>query len=256
MSVNWEPHQYLQFADARLRPAVDLLLRVELTNPKRVCDLGCGTGNVTRLLQRRWPNAQLTGIDNSATMLAEAARTASEIEWVEHDLATWQPAVPTDLIFSNAALHWLPHEALLPRLLTFLSPGGCLAIQMPRNFSAPSHTLIAETVRAGAWRSELEDLLRPTPVEAPQYYYQLLAPRVESVAIWEIEYLQALKGADPVKEWVKGTWLKPLLDRLDATQRTMFENDYALRLRAAYPATPSGATLFPFKRLFILARQR
>ena len=257
MNAIWEPQQYLKFADARLRPAVDLLSHVEVTDPCRVFDLGCGTGNVTRLLRSRWPRAQLTGIDNSATMLAEAAREESEIDWVEHDLATWQPNSPADLIFSNAALHWLPHhDELFPQLMTFLSPGGCLAIQMPRNFAAPSHTLIAETVRACTWWSKVEDLLRPAPVEAPPYYYHLLAPLADSVTIWETEYLQVLQGADPVKEWVKGTWLKPLLDRLDPSQGAAFEKDYALRLNAAYPASTSGVTLFPFKRLFILAQRK
>ncbi len=254
MNATWEPQQYQKFADARLRPAVDLLRQVELINPGRIFDLGCGTGNVTRLLQRQWPQAQITGIDNSAAMLAEAMHAAERIEWLEHDLAMWKPVAPADLIFSNAALHWLPHHAdLLPRLLSFLRPGGCLAVQMPRNFSAPSHTLIAETVRAGAWRSVLEDLLRPTPVDSPSFYYELLAPLADSVSIWETEYLQVLEGTDPVKEWVKGTWLKPLLDRLDPPERAQFEGDYAERLRAAYPASSSGVTLFPFRRLFIVA---
>jgi trans-aconitate 2-methyltransferase len=257
MGAIWDPGQYLKFADARIQPALDLLARIALPDPRRVYDLGCGTGSVTQLLQRRWPEAAISGIDNSAAMLAHAARDSPDIRWVEQELASWQPDAAADLIFSNAALHWLPrHEELLPRLVSFLASGGVLAIQMPRNFSAPSHMLIAETVRAGRWRDRLEPLLRPVPVEAPSFYFRLLEPLVKDVAVWETEYLQVLRGADPVKEWVKGTWLKPLFDALDTPDRSDFEADYARRLRSAYPALPSGVTLFPFKRLFLTAGQR
>jgi trans-aconitate 2-methyltransferase len=187
-------------------------------------------------------------------LLAQAARDAPDLKWVQQELSKWQPDDAADLIFSNAALHWIPHhEELLPRLVSFLAPSGVLAIQMPRNFSALSHTLIAEAVRAGPWRARLEPLLRPIPVEPPSFYFSLLEPLVQEVTVWETEYLHALRGADPVKEWVKGTWLKPLLDALEEPDSANFEADYARRLRIAYPESPSGVTLFPFKRLFLIA---
>jgi trans-aconitate 2-methyltransferase len=255
--TDWDPAQYLKFSEPRLQPAVDLLARIPLAAPERVYDLGCGTGNVTQLLRQRWPSATLTGIDSSAAMLSRATSDQSGIRWIQHDLQSWQSPLPADLIFSNAALHWLPHhEVLLPRLLMQLTLGGLLAIQMPRNFAAPSHTLIEDTVRSGPWRPQLEPLLRPVPVAAPDFYYRLLEPLTHSLALWETEYLQALQGPDPVKEWVKGTWLSPLLNALELAQRADFESDYAARLRHAYPALPSGVTLFPFRRLFIVAQAR
>lgn len=257
MDATWDPNQYLKFADARLRPAMDLLAQVTLATPRHIYDLGCGTGNVTRLLGVRWPGAVITGVDSSSAMLAQAERDAPDLNWVQDDLATWQPAASADLIFSNAALHWLPrHDEVFPRLVSLLGPAGCLAVQMPRNFAAPSHTLIAEAARAGPWRSRLEPLLRPVPVESPAYYFELLEPLVQTVTVWETEYLQVLRGPDPVKDWVKGTWLKPLLDALEAPDRAAFEAQYAERLRLAYPALASGVTLFPFKRLFLIARHR
>ncbi|HEY8709494.1 MAG TPA: trans-aconitate 2-methyltransferase, partial [Burkholderiaceae bacterium] len=155
------------------------------------------------------------------------------------------------------ALHWLPgHEHLFPALVAQLAPGGVLAVQMPRNFGAPSHTLIADAVRAGPWRARLEPLLRPSPVAAPEFYFDLLAPLVAQVDIWETEYLQVLEGTDPVKEWTKGTWLKQFLDALGEPQRSAFEGDYAARLRIAYPVRADGRTLFPFRRLFVVAVTR
>jgi trans-aconitate 2-methyltransferase len=159
-----------------------------------------------------------------------------------------------DVIFSNAALHWLGgHEDLFTRLAGALAPGGVLAVQMPRNFGAPSHTLMADVARDGPWRRTLEPLLRPAPVSEPAFYYDVLARRGARPVIWETEYIQALEGPDPVKEWTKGTWLKPLLDALAEPQRGGFETAYAERVAEAYPRRHDGITLFPFRRLFIVA---
>ena len=256
LPMNWDPKQYLKFSQPRLRAAMDLLARVPCTDPAVVYDLGCGAGNVTAALAERWPRAQLTGVDDSAAMLAQAVRELPQLRWVQHSLADWRPDQAADVIFSNAALHWLPnHQLLFPGLVAALAPGGVLAVQMPRNFCAPSHTLIDATARAGAWRSKLEPLLGAAPVGEPQFYYSLLSPLAQALDIWESEYLQVLSGDDPVKEWTKGTWLMPFLDRLEPAERVAFEADYAQRLRAAYPPLANGRTLFPFRRLFIVLRK-
>jgi len=262
--MSWDPAQYLKFAAPRLRPALDLLARVDLDAPSLVCDLGCGTGQLTRLMAARWPAARVVGVDASAAMLARAregaegaAAASGGIEWHEADLAAWAPQAPPDLIFSNAALHWLPdHAALFPRLVHALARGGALAVQMPRNFGAPSHTAIADTVRAGPWHERLAPMLAPSPVAEPARYYEVLAPHATSVDLWETEYLQVLTGPDPVKEWTKGTWLAPFLAALaDDDERARFESDYAARVRAAYPPRADGTTLFPFRRLFMIVRR-
>lgn len=253
--VAWDPGQYLKFADHRLRPAVDLLNRIDLDQPREVYDLGAGAGNVTRLIKERWPDAHVTGIDDSDAMLAKAAATAPAITWQRADLATWRPSRPADLIYSNAALHWLPaHDRLFPTLLGALAPGGVLAVQMPRNFGARSHTAISEAALAGPWRATLEPLLRPAPVADPDFYYGVLAARAAALDVWETEYLQVLEGPDPVKEWTKGTWLKPLLDALREPERSRFEAAYAALVAQAYPRRADGRTLFPFRRLFLVAR--
>ncbi|MGE5271128.1 MAG: methyltransferase domain-containing protein [Thiohalocapsa sp.] len=250
----WDPAQYLKFAGPRLRPAIDLLQRIDLEMPALVYDLGAGAGNVTRLLAARWPAARVVGVDGSAEMLAKAAKENPGIEWQQADLAGWRPERPASIIYSNAALHWLDdHERLLPALFASLAPGGIFAVQMPRNFGAPSHTLITEAALSGPWRTRLEPLLRPSPVAAPDYYYDLLAPLAASLDIWETEYLQVLDGPNPVKEWTKGTWLLPLLAALDGPDRSRFEAAYAERVAAAYPPRRDGKTLFPFRRMFIIA---
>ena len=225
-----------------------------LARAARVADLGCGPGNSTRLLCARWPEAEVVGIDDSAAMLAKAAASGLRARWLEADIAAWTPDAPCDLVFSNASLHWLPdHARLLPRLLAQLRPGGVLAVQMPRNFAAPSHALLREVARAGPWAASLAPLLADEPVAAPERYHDLLAPLAAALDIWQTEYLHVLDGEDPVLEWVRGTALRPVIAALAPEEQTRFEAEYARRLRAAYPRRPDGRTLFPFRRLFIVA---
>ena len=250
----WDPAQYLKFAGPRLRPAIDLLGNIEADAPKLVYDLGCGAGNVTRFIADRWPEARIVGIDGSAEMLAKAKADLPQIEWQEADLATWRPAQRPGVIYSNAALHWIEdHAPVFVALFNSLAPGGTFAVQIPRNFGAPSHTSMGEAARVGPWRARLEPLLRPAPVEPPDFYYNLLAPLAAKLDIWETEYLQVLDGEHAVKEYTKSTWLSPLLGALDEPQRSAFEACYTALVDAAYQRREDGKTLFPFRRMFIVA---
>lgn len=254
--MSWDPVQYLRFAGERLRPALDLLARIEAEAPQSVVDLGCGAGNLMPLLGARWPKARLAGVDGSPQMLEKARADHPRVEFVEADIGAWRPAQPVDVLYSNAALHWLEgHERLFPALLDRVAPGGFLAVQMPRNFSAPSHTSIVETIEQGPWRTRLEPHLRREPVGTPGFYWRLLAGRCAQLQVWETEYLQVLEGENPVAEYTKGTWLKQFLDRLEGAERAAFEADYRARVRAWYPPEKDGRTLFAFRRLFIVARR-
>ena len=254
--MTWQPERYLAFADQRTRPALDLLARVPLAHPARVADLGCGPGNSTALLAQRWPEAAVIGVDSSPEMLAQARASGVRATWIDADIGGWTPDRPLDLIYANAALQWLgEHAVLLPRLLGRLRADGVLAVQMPRNFEAPSHALLRETARSGPWADRLTGTLERPPVAAPAWYHDLLAPHAAALDIWETEYLHVLAGDDPVLSWTRGTALRPIMQALDAAQFAAFETAYAARLRAAYPRRIDGCTLFPFRRLFIVARR-
>jgi len=259
----WNPAQYLEFADARLRPALDLLARIRLDAPRTIVDLGCGTGNVTRLLAERWPQAHIVGVDNSSAMLREARAATGDdprCSFVTADLAEWQPDAQVDLVYSNAALHWLPdHAALFARVAAMVAPGGVLAVQMPDNFREPSHTLIADIARSERWRATLGGIVRLPPVAAPPDYLAWISSRMAMVDIWRTEYLQVLAarkdGEHPVAAWTKGTWLVPFLAALGDSDRAVFLRDYMDRLAVAYPPRGDGRTLFSFRRLFIVANR-
>ncbi len=250
---DWDPGCYLRFADPRQRPALDLIARIPPADAGVIWDLGCGTGNVTRLLAERWPDADVHGLDSSADMLA-AAREIDGITWQEGDIAEWEPASPVDILFSNAAYHWVDdHDTLFPRLLHTVRPGGVFATQMPRNTAEPSHQILYQTARSEPWAARVGHLAGWKPVDEPSAYYDRLAGEATAIEIWETIYVHVLSGDDPVARWTRGTSARRFLDVLSADEAKDFVADYAGRLRAAYPARPDGTTLFPFRRLFILA---
>ena len=254
--MSWDPAQYLKFAGERMRPALDLLAHIPSEAPQAVVDLGCGAGNLAPMFLARWPQVSLTGVDSAPEMLAKARAGQPRAQFVQADIGRWRPAAPVDVLYSNAALHWLEgHERLIPGLLDAVKPGGFLAIQMPRNFNAPSHTTIVETIEQGPWRARLEPALRREPVAAPGEYWRMLKDRAARLEIWETEYLQVLTGENPVAEYTKGTWLKQFLDLLQEPERSAFEADYRRRVAAWYPPEADGRTLFPFRRLFIVAQR-
>lgn len=254
--MSWDPALYLRFADQRLRPALDLLARIALDAPESVVDLGCGAGNVTVHLKRRWPGAKLTGIDGSPQMLAKARATDAAITWDSGDLSTWEPTRPVGLLYSNAALHWADrHEILFPRLARFVAPGGVLAVQMPHQHSAPSHQAAFTLSKSPRWRDALQDVARESPVAEPQQYYDWLVPHVSELDIWETEYLQIMDGDNPIADWTKATFLLPFLDALEGADRSAFEAEYRDLVRKAYAKREDGKTLFPFRRLFLIARR-
>ena len=261
--TRWDPGQYHRFTDHRLRPALELLDRVPITGASIVYDLGCGSGNVTWVIAERFAGARVAGVEISSEMLAKAAEPPSRIEWIQADIAGWEPERAPELIYSNAALHWIDdHAAFFPRLFGFVAPGGCLAVQMPLSFSMPSHVLMRETLANGGVNgSRLGDealsaaVVRKWVLDAGEYY-DLLAPEAASVDIWETEYIQRLEGDDPVLEWVKATGLRPLLNGLDGDDCACFVEVYRERLRRKYPRRADGHTLYPFRRLFMVATRR
>jgi trans-aconitate 2-methyltransferase len=251
----WDPVQYLSFDAERLRPALDLLARVPLETPETVVDLGCGPGHVTKLLKARWPSARVMGVDRSSEMLQRGVTAFPELAWQQADLAEWHPDSPVDLIYANASLHWLEdHASLFPRLMGFLKPGGCLAVQMPRNHDRPSHLAAFEVAEQGPWRDRLRPALRKQPVSEPEAYLGWLAPLARPVDLWQTDYLHQLEGPEPVAAWTQGSLLVPLMEKLEEAERSAFLEAYRQRLRGAYPADSSGRTPFWFRRLFIVAR--
>ena len=260
--VSWDPQVYGRYAAERARPFVDLLSRVPAEAPRQVVDLGCGTGELTASLARRWPDAQVIGVDSSPAMLQRAARQTEaapgRLRFQLGDAASWAPTGPVDVLVTNALLQWMPgHLDLLPRWVEALAPGGWLALQVPGNFGSPSHVLMREVAALPRFGDRLDGVLGGTEsVGDPLDYAAVLATAGCTVDVWETTYLHVLDpegehGDDAVLAWVEGTGLRPVTDALadEPSLRRDFVDTYAARLRAAYPRRPWGTPL-PFRRIF------
>jgi trans-aconitate 2-methyltransferase len=248
----WDPGAYTRFSDERSRPFVDLVARIPARSSRTVLDMGCGEGSMTAALADRWPDAHVVGVDSSPEMLAAATPVPGHLEFVEGDVRDWQPPGPVDVVVSNAVLHWVAgHETLLARWAGWLAPGGRLAIQVPGNFRAPTHALLAELCRSPRWSDRLADAgPRPDTVLEPAAYADVLTTAGLLPDVWETTYLHVLRGPDPVLAWVRSTVLRPVLALLPDDEAAAFSTEYAAALRTAYPVRADGTTVLPFRRIF------
>lgn len=252
---NWDAELYLRFANERTQPSLDLIARIGLAQPQRIVDLGCGPGNSTEKLRQRWPQAEILGLDNSAAMIAAATKSYPNEDWALADIATWTTEMPYDLVFSNAALQWLPdHAELFPRLLMQVADGGVLAVQMPAHGQAPLRLVVEAVANDLAWRHLMTAPRNALTLAAPSFYYDVLQPHAARVEIWETLYYHIVDGPQAIVDWFRATGLRPFLEALETDeQRQRFERMVLAGYTEAYPRQSDGRVIFPFRRLFIVA---
>jgi trans-aconitate 2-methyltransferase len=254
----WNPDQYLKFAGERTQACRDLAARISLPAPRRIIDLGCGPGNSTEVLAARWPDAELTGFDSSPEMLSAARQALPSLRWILGDILQWAASgdASFDVVFSNAALHWVSdHARLFPQLLRRVAPGGALAVQMPSNHDGPAHRLMREIAASPAWRRSFPaGRVREWYSHDLNFYYNTLAPQAARLDLWETEYVHVFPNAAGIVEWYRSTGMRPFLEALETeTERQRFAGEYLEGIRALYPPRPDGRVLFPFRRLFVVA---
>jgi trans-aconitate 2-methyltransferase len=252
----WDPTRYEQFRNERLAPGLDLLGLIEPAPGARVVDLGCGTGELTRLLHERIGGCETLGIDSSANMLAKAAAHAgSGLRFEERDAAAFDDREAWDVVFSNALIQWLPdHPSLLARLIAALVPGGQLALQFPANFTHPSHLVAVEVAAESPFREALGGWSREVPVLAPEAYAELLHQngcRPQHVRLQVYGHL--LPNRDAVVDWVRGTLLTDYERRMEPATYERFLARYRERLLPRLAADEPH--FFPFKRILLWARR-
>jgi len=253
--ADWNAEQYLKFEDERTRPSRDLLAQVPLADARRVVDIGCGPGNSTELLVKRWPQAAVIGIDTSADMLRQARQRLPGHSFIEANIAHWAPPENTDVLFANAIFQWVPgHLKHLQRLLGALPRGGVLAVQMPDNLDEPAHVLMREVAQLEPWHEMLAETARVRDnLPKPGVYYDALSPLCTRLEIWHTIYNHVLDDSAAVVEWVKGTGLRPFVDPLDPAERRQYLAEYTARIAASYLPQADGKVLFRFPRIFIVA---
>ncbi len=223
----WDPDQYLRFAAERKQPFLDLVSLIEPRPRMHVLDLGCGTGEWTRELHERLHAEETVGIDSSETMLRKSSAFGNEMLRFERgDIEAFVSDRPYDLVFSNAALHWIGHhEQLFTRLAGFLTADGQLAVQMPANEDNPSHVVAGDVAR------ELGTEARPSEVLAPERYARLLHHlgfKRQHVRVQIYGHL--LPSSGDVVEWVKGSLLTDYERRVGSDRFPKFLDRYRERL--------------------------
>jgi trans-aconitate 2-methyltransferase len=251
----WEPGRYRRFAAERAEPFFDLLSLVRPVPGGRVVDLGCGDGELTVQLHRRLRAAETLGLDSSPAMLERAAGLAGDgLGFELGDIAGFGHG-GWDVVFSNAALHWLPdHEPLLRRLVAALDAAGQLAVQMPANHDHPSHLVAAEVAGEEPFRTALDGYRRESPVQAPEWYASLLhrLGLAEQHVRLQV-YLHRLAARDEVVEWVRGTLLTDYAARMPAE---LFDHYLAVYRERLLPQLEDARPYpYPFKRLLLWGRR-
>ena len=252
----WNPEQYERFRAERSRPFFDLLAMVRPAPDLRVLDLGCGSGELTRHLHDTLEARRTLGLDRSENMLERAqAHSCDNLAFVHGDLEYPPLGQRFDLVFSNAALHWVDgHVELLERLVAVVAPGGQLAVQVPANHNHLSHRLAAELAREEPFGSALAGFVRESPVLDPSEYACLLhCLGCEDVEVIVRVYMHGLSGPEEIVEWVKGTLLTAYQSRLPSEVFEHFVERY--RARLLQRLEPDSPYLYPFQRIFFLARR-
>jgi trans-aconitate 2-methyltransferase len=247
----WNPAQYEKFQREREQPFLDLLAMVKPRPAMRIVDLGCGTGRPTEILHDRLRARETIGLDRSANMLRQRSRPLPPGLSFEVGTIESFPGErgAFDLVFSNAALHWvMDHEALLARLAGALAPGGQLAFQVPSSYEDTSHIVAAELTEVEPYQAAFGGWQRPQPVLTPEAYARVLHRLgFVDLKVLLIVYPHVLAGPEEVVEWMKGTLLTDYARHLTAGMFEAFVEDYRTRLLER--SDRSRPFFFPFKRI-------
>lgn len=253
---HWDPDRYARFAAERRQPFLDLLALVSPIPGGRAVDLGCGTGELTRELHQRTAAAETLGIDSSAAMLAKSEPYAGGgVRFEPGDIGTFAPERTFDLVFSNAALHWIAdHDSMLARLTRAVAPGGQLAFQVPDNFDHPSHRAVEQAASEEPFRSELGGTAHPRNVLAPEAYAAILHRLGYAEQIVRLQvYGQRLDSREDVVAWVEGSLLSEYRRRLPRELYASFVDEYRRELFRRIP--DEHPYFFTYRRILVRARR-
>ena len=255
--TDWNPDLYLKFDRERIQPSIDLVARIDCKDPANIIDIGCGPGNSTQILSLRWPKSTITGIDNSRAMIEMAMHDYPGREWKLLDAGKDDITGTFDLVFSNATIQWIPdHFALLKKFKSILVDGGILAVQLPLFFDMPLGRSISRISREKRWAQATERVNRLFTIHDHAEYYDLLSALFSSIEIWETDYVHVMESHQSILEMIRSSGLRPYLDRVENDgDRNDFERMVLDDIRKDYPVRKNGRVLFPFKRLFFIAKK-
>ena len=252
---DWDPNKYLHFEKERTQPSIDLISRINYEKPNKIIDIGCGPGNSTAVLKTRWPKSKIIGIDSSESMILVAKEKYPEGNWMVRDASVLGDE-KYDIVFSNAVIQWIPnHEKLFKNLLKATEADGCIAIQVPLYHQMPVYSIVQD-VFVSLFTSNNFCIKNVFNFNDSEYYYDLLADSVKTLDIWETNYIHSMDSIDGIYKMIETTGVKPYLDSIDNNNdKHIFSEKIKENLQNEYKTQKNGKVLFPFKRLFIVAKK-
>lgn len=254
----WKPELYLSFEKERTQPSIDLLARIQTEKPKRILDIGCGPGNSTMVLYSRWPDAEIIGVDSSAAMIERAQTNSSSIQWICGDATTGLAELGQfDVVFSNAAIQWMPnHQNLLPTLFELVKTNGVFAVQVPCTNNMPTYIELKKLAVSPKWKRYFTQIFPTHTIHEAEDYYEILRKLQCEFSLWSTDYYHVMKNHNAIVEWYKSTALRPYIECFaDENKKQAFLKDYETAIKNAYPMQKDNKVLFPFTRLFFTVRK-
>jgi len=255
---DWQPDLYMQFKSERTQPSIDLVSKINKPAPKSIIDFGCGPGNSTQILADRWPEAKIVGIDSSSSMIEKAKQDFPEQEWEVADASTYEPFKKFDIVYSNAAIQWIPnHKVLLAKFYDMLSDDGVVAVQVPQFWDMQLGKVIENIANQTQWKSKTGNVSELFTIHDYIFYYDIMYDLFNKIEIWETHYLHMMENHMAIIEMMRSTGLKPYFERLaDDSEKKEFEDAVLKDLKNVYPRQKNGKVLLPFKRLFFTGSKK
>ncbi len=258
--ADWNPELYNRFRRYREEPFLAILERLKLRGDESIVDLGCGSGENTVELARRVPRGRAVGIDSSAAMIEAAnkvlagrrTRSSSRISFSIGDIARFGGKSQYSVVFSNAALQWVPgHREIFQNIFDSLTPGGRVVVQMPKNDQETAQVTILQLASEPPWNSMLSAVTVPSRAVPGPERYNALIPELGFVDVdcYEHVFQHPMNSPRDVVDWSRATTLRPFLNALHADRHDAFIEAVERRLAKAYGT--EGPLIFPFRRLFI-----
>lgn len=254
--ADWNSEQYLKFKTQRTQPAIDLAARLNGC-PSKMIDLGCGPGNSTRVLKKRFPEAYVLGADNSENMIEKARKDNPDLDFAVMDISgdLSEMRGKFDVVFSNACLQWLPdHAELLPKLFGLLKEGGSLAVQIPMNYDEPIHKIIGRISESAKWSDKFPEKRIFGTLTQPEYF-DILGDLTDDFEMWQTTYCHRMPSIESIIEWYRSTGLRTYLAALSEEDGAEFIADISAELEKEYPKQKNGEIIFRFPRFFFIAKK-
>lgn len=254
--MKWDSEKYLLFKNERTRPSYDLVMSIGIDSPKKIIDIGCGPGNSTENLYKRFPDADILGIDSSEDMLIKARKTYENLPMkFQRADVTSESGIEGkyDIVFSNACLHWIGnHEKLIPKLFESVNEGGVFAVQMPLSYRLIIYDIVGKIGEEEKWRGRFSDVQK-IKTNPPEFYFDVLSELTDNFSIWETVYYHRMKSYEDIIDWYKGTGLRPYFAVLDENEGKEFESEIINSLKEFLPRQKNGEIIYKFPRLFFTA---